>query len=106
MSNSNQDLLARLAKLEADNAAKDAQIAALAAKAEAKRNQPLTIKVTEKGGVGVYGLQRFPVTLYAQQWAKLLGHADVIRAFIEANKGSLSVKSDKAPEAPATAPAP
>lgn len=103
MSNNNQDLLARLAKLEAENEAKSARIAELSAKVEAKRNQPLTIKVTEKGAVGVYGLQRFPVTLYAQQWAKLLGHADVIRAFIEANKGSLSVKSDKAPEAPAPA---
>jgi hypothetical protein len=102
---SNTDLLARLAKLEADNAAKDAQIAELAAKSEAKRNAPLTLKVTDKGAVGVYGLQRFPVTLYSQQWVKLLGHADAIRAFIEANKATLSVKADKAPEAPVAAPA-
>lgn len=100
MSNT-EDLLARLARLESENAAKDARIAELNAKAEQKRNAPLTLKVTEKGAVGCYGLQRYPVSLYAQQWVKLLAHADTIRAFIEANQNKLSVKPAKVEEAPA-----
>jgi hypothetical protein len=92
MSNTN-DLMARLARLEADVAAKDAQIAALSV----KRNAPLTLKVTEKGALSVYGLQRFPVTLYAQQWGKLLGHAATITAFIEANQDKFATKPEKAP---------
>src|SRR5260370_18874344 len=52
----------------------------------------LRFKVSEKGAVSVYGLGRFPVTLYLEQWNKLLSHADEIRAFIEANKGTLKTK--------------
>jgi len=51
-----------------------------------------TIKVSEKGAVSVYGLGRFPVTLYKEQWAKLLGMADEIRAFIKENDSKLKVK--------------
>ncbi len=46
----------------------------------------LTLKVSEKGGVSVYGLGRFPVTLYKEQWAKLLDMSEEIRAFIKANE--------------------
>jgi hypothetical protein len=52
----------------------------------------VTLKVSEKGGVSVYGLGRFPVTLYKEQWAKLLDMADDIRAFIRDNEGSLKAK--------------
>ena len=52
----------------------------------------LSLKVSEKGGLSVYGLGRFPVTLYKEQWQKLLGMADEIRAFIEANAGELKSK--------------
>jgi hypothetical protein len=52
-----------------------------------------TIKVSEKGAVSVYGLGRFPVTLYQEQWLKLLGMADDIKAFIEQNKANLKVKA-------------
>ena len=52
----------------------------------------LRFKVSEKGAVSVYGLGRFPVTLYLEQWHKLLSHADELRAFIEANKGTLKIK--------------
>jgi len=52
----------------------------------------LRFKVSEKGAVSVYGLGRFPVTLYLEQWDKLLSHADELRAFIEANKGILKTK--------------
>jgi len=52
----------------------------------------LRLKVSEKGAVSVYGLGRFPVTLYLEQWDKLLSHADELRAFIEANKDTLKTK--------------
>ena len=44
---------------------------------------PLSCKQSEKGGVSVYGLQRMPVTLYAEQWERLLAFADEIKAFIK-----------------------
>ena len=51
-----------------------------------------TIRVSEKGGVSVYGLGRFPVTLYKEQWLRLLDMADDIRAFIRDNAEKLKVK--------------
>jgi hypothetical protein len=53
----------------------------------------VSLKVSEKGGVSVYGLGRFPVTLYRDQWTKLLDMAEDIRAFIRANEASLKTKS-------------
>jgi hypothetical protein len=52
----------------------------------------LAMKVSEKGALSVYGMGRFPVTLYKEQWLRLLGMADEIRAFIEANNASLKTK--------------
>jgi hypothetical protein len=52
----------------------------------------VTLKVSEKGGVSVYGLGRFPVTLYKEQWSKLLDMADDIRAFIVENDSKLKTK--------------
>ena len=52
----------------------------------------MSLKVSEKGGVSVYGLGRFPVTLYKEQWAKLLAMGDEIRQFIEANESQLKSK--------------
>jgi hypothetical protein len=52
----------------------------------------LSLKVSEKGALSVYGLGRFPVTLYKEQWVKLLDAADDIRAFIQANNGALKAK--------------
>jgi hypothetical protein len=52
----------------------------------------VTMKVSEKGGVSVYGLGRFPVTLYKEQWKKLLDAADEIRTFIQENEGKLKSK--------------
>lgn len=65
---------------------------------EALRNQAkarpgsLAMKVSEKGAVSVYGLGRFPVTLYQEQWKKLLDGADDIRAFIQAHQSQLKKK--------------
>ena len=53
----------------------------------------LTFKVGAKGGVSVYGLGRFPVTLYASQWDSLLAAAPEIAAFVDANRGQLRQRS-------------
>lgn len=52
----------------------------------------VSLKVSEKGGVSVYGLGRFPITLYKEQWLKLLDLSDDIRAFIAANESRLKTK--------------
>jgi hypothetical protein len=53
----------------------------------------LSMKISEKGALSIYGLGRFPVTLYKEQWLKLLDMATDIRAFIEANSDKLKTKS-------------
>jgi hypothetical protein len=65
---------------------------ALRAQTRARPGQ-LTMKVSEKGAVSVYGLGRFPVTLYQEQWQKLLDAADDLRAFIVANESQLKRKA-------------
>ena len=57
-----------------------------------RRTGEMTFKVGEKGGVSVYGLGRFPVTLYYEQWTKLLDAADKLREFLEENKSKLKLK--------------
>ncbi len=52
----------------------------------------LSLKVSQKGGVSVYGLGRFPVTLYKEQWEKLLDISDEIRAFMQENEPQLKTK--------------
>ena len=52
----------------------------------------LRMKVSEKGALSIYGMGRFPVTLYKEQWVKLLDMADEIRAFIAANESRLKAK--------------
>ncbi len=58
----------------------------------ARRGGVVSFRVSEKGAVSVYGLGRFPVTLYQEQWDKLLGAADDLRAFIDANRDRLKKK--------------
>jgi len=74
-----EELKAKLAQLEKEVEVK-------------KRSGDLIFKVGEKGGVSVYGLGRFPVTLYKEQWSKLLDMADDIRAFIKENEPKLKAK--------------
>ena len=57
-----------------------------------KRSGTMQFKVSEKGGVSVYGLGRFPVTLYYEQWTRLLGAAEELKAFLEENKSKLKLK--------------
>ena len=59
---------------------------------KARQNRAVSLKVSEKGGLSVYGLGRFPVTLYKEQWTKLLDIADDIRAFLKENDARLKSK--------------
>ena len=69
-----------------------ARIAELEKKAEGRKKGALEFRVGEKGGVSVYGLGRFPVTLYYEQWTRLLEAADKLREFLEENKSKLKLK--------------
>jgi hypothetical protein len=75
-----EDLKAELEKLRTEN------------EALKQRGRGGSIKVSEKGAVSVYGLGRFPVTLYKEQWEKLLSMADEIRTFITQNDSQLKKK--------------
>jgi hypothetical protein len=70
-----------------------ARIAELEKQAATKKSGNLQFKVSEKGGVSVYGLGRFPVTLYYEQWTRLLNAGEDLRAFLEENKSGLKLKT-------------
>ena len=57
-----------------------------------KRTGAMEFRVSEKGGVSVYGLGRFPVTLYYEQWSRLLGATEDLKKFLEHNKSKLKLK--------------
>ena len=67
-----------------------AKLAELEAKQQRRGN--IDFRVSEKGGVSVYGLGRFPVTLYYEQWIRLLDRAQDLRDFLEENKSKLKLK--------------
>jgi hypothetical protein len=69
-----------------------ARIAELEKQVGSKKQGSLEFKVSEKGSVSVYGLGRFPVTLYYDQWVRLLDSADGLRTFLEENKSKLIEK--------------
>lgn len=75
----------RLARLEAENKALREQI-------EQRKTGQLRLKISEKGGLSVYGLGRFPVTLYKEQWVRLLDYGEEIKKFIQANDQQLKGK--------------
>jgi hypothetical protein len=76
-----EDLKAELERLKAEND-----------RLKSERGRSVSLKVSEKGGVSVYGLGRFPVTLYKEQWTRLLTMADEIRAFIKEHDTELKTK--------------
>lgn len=78
---SDEDLRAELERLKQENAA-----------LKSSSGRAISMKVSEKGGLSVYGLGRFPVTLYKEQWTRLLDTSDDIRNFIVANEGKLKTK--------------
>jgi hypothetical protein len=77
------DLKAEIERLKAENEA---------LKAKKPERGTLSMKVSEKGALSIYGMGRFPVTLYKEQWLKLLGIADEIKAFIKENDSRLKAK--------------
>jgi hypothetical protein len=79
---SDVDLQAELARLKAENESLK----------QNRRSGPVSMKVSEKGAVSVYGLGRFPVTLYKEQWEKLLAMAEQIKQFMVENNDKLKVK--------------
>lgn len=72
-----------IARLRAENAA-----------LKAKGSGAISLKVSEKGAVSVYGMGRFPVTLYQEQWNTVLDHGDEIRQFIKDNADDLKTKGE------------
>ncbi len=76
-----EEMKAELERLKAENAS-----------LKARSGKGVSMKVSEKGGVSVYGLGRFPVTLYQEQWLKLLDLSEDIRAFIKEHAGALKKK--------------
>ena len=73
-----------------------AKLAELEKQTQGRKRGALEFKVSEKGGVSVYGLGRFPVTLYYEQWTRLLEQVDQLREFLEANKSALKRKNPEA----------
>ena len=78
---SEEDVKAELERLRAENE-----------KLKNRGAKGVSMKVSEKGGVSIYGLGRFPVTLYKEQWSRLLDMADDIRSFIKENEDKLKAK--------------
>ena len=69
-----------------------AKVAELEKQTAGKRTGAMEFRVSEKGGVSVYGLGRFPVTLYYEQWTRLLGASEDLKKFLEDNKSRLKLK--------------
>ena len=80
---SDEDLRAELDRLKAENE-----------RLKSQRGRSVSLKVSEKGGVSVYGLGRFPVTLYKEQWQKLLAMTDEIKAFLKEHDAELKAKPE------------
>lgn len=81
MSTEQDEMRAELERLRAENEA-----------LKARTSKGISLKVSEKGAVSVYGMGRFPVTLYKEQWLKLLDMGDDIRRFISENESRLKAK--------------
>ena len=81
MENEANNMEAELARLRAENES-----------LKKGKEKGLTLKIGEKGGLSVYGLGRFPVTLYKEQWIRLLDMNDEIRAYIAANSDRMKTK--------------
>ena len=81
---SDEDLKAELERLRVENE-----------RLKNRQTRGVSLKVSEKGGVSVYGLGRFPVTLYKEQWTKLIDMADDIRAFIAEHDAELKAKEPR-----------
>lgn len=83
MTQSTESLMAEIARLKGENAA-----------LVRATTTSLKLKVSEKGALSIYGMGRFPVTLYREQWERLLSMADAIRQFIADNSDDLKRKGE------------
>ena len=79
-----EDMQAELERLRTENTA-----------LKTRSSTGLSLKVSAKGGVSIYGLGRFPVTLYKEQWVRLLAITDDIRTFMQENDAQLKTKEEK-----------
>jgi len=81
VSESNEDLKRRVAELEGELKSE-----------KAKQKKDTYLKVSQKGAVSLYGIRRFPVTFYQEEWDRILGMADDIRSFIAEHEAELTRK--------------
>ena len=81
MPENDEDLRSELERLRAENEA-----------LKQRSSRELRLQVSQKGGVSLYGIRRFPVTFYADEWDQILGKSDEIRAFIRENEADLKRK--------------
>jgi hypothetical protein len=82
MAESDEDLKQEIERLRAENVA-----------LKERGSASLRLQVSAKGGVSLYGVRRFPVTFYLEEWEKILGMADQIQAFLRENEGKLKRKN-------------
>ena len=82
MAETEEDLRQELERLRQENEA-----------LKADSSKGLRLQVSAKGGVSLYGIRRFPVTFYLEEWETILGMADEIRSFLEKNQASLKRRS-------------
>jgi hypothetical protein len=82
MVESDEDLKGEVERLRAENAA-----------LKERSSTNLRLQVSAKGGVSLYGVRRFPVTFYVEEWERILGMADEIRSFLRDNEGALKRKN-------------
>lgn len=82
-----EDQTAKIARLEAENAA-----------LKAKEKRGTYLRVSEKGGASLYGMRRFPITFYREEWERILGMSDEIRAFIAEHASELKTKGGASAE--------
>jgi hypothetical protein len=78
----------QLAAANAEKAALQAQLDA----EKAKRVREVYLKISEKGGLSIYGIRRFPITFYVEEWIRILDMEPEIRSFLEAHQDKLSTK--------------
>lgn len=86
MGESEDEMRRELERLKAENEA-----------LKAKERRGTRLQVSEKGGVSLYGLRRFPITFYREEWERILGMADEIRAFLRDNAAALKSKEREGP---------
>jgi hypothetical protein len=89
MSANMSELQAEIVRLKAEKAR------LLAEKAAKTMAKGLSYKISEKGGLSVYGMGRWPVTLYREQWERLLNHSEELKGFMAANESRLKSKGDE-----------